>query len=92
MPKYKFRFSRDYTISESFERIISAPSLPEAEAAAANLASEFNHDCPDDCSEDESGTQETGNFDPTCISAEVHKASDPDYVVLGDGQCVPFEE
>lgn len=82
MPKYKFRFSRDYTISESCERIISAPTLAEAEAAASNIASEFNHDCPDDVSEDESGTQETGDFSATCTSAEVHKASDPDYVVL----------
>jgi hypothetical protein len=91
MAKFKFRFERDYTVREGFERIIVANTLAEAEAAASNLAQEFNHDCPDDCTESGQGGPGAGAFDAECISAEVHKASEPDYVVLEDGQCVPFE-
>lgn len=90
MPKYEFKFSRDYTIREGFTRIISAPSLPEAEAAALNLATEFNDDCPDDCSEEDGGGAD--GFDTECVSAEVHKTSEPDYIVQADGQCTPWEE
>lgn len=89
MPKFKFSFARDYTIREGFDRIIEAPSLAEAEAAAANLAVEYNRGCPDDCSE--SGGGGATDFETECKSAEVHKASDPDYCVLPDGQCVPYE-
>lgn len=71
--------------------MIEAPSLPEAEAAAKNLAAAFDDDMPDDCAEQEDGRTETGDFEASIVSAEVHKASDPDYVVLADGQCVPFE-
>ena len=92
MPKFKFYFSRTYTIVEGFERVIDAPSLAEAEAAAGDLASEFNMDCPDDCTESGSGGAGAGDFYAECISAEVHKASEPDYVVLPDGQCVPYSE
>lgn len=90
--KFEFEFSRGYTVTEGFKRVISAPSLAEAEAAAANLASEFNHDCPDDCSEMEGGSHDgSTSFDATCTSAEVHKQSEPDYVVTRDGQTVPYE-
>lgn len=90
MHLYKFSFERNYVEREGFERIIRAPSLPEAEAAAERLAAEFNMDCPDDCSDTGRGSGGAG-FEAECVSAEVHKASEPDYVVLPDGQCVPYE-
>lgn len=88
---FELKFSRTYTITEGFKRIIRAPSLAEAEAAAAKLASGFDHDCPDDCSEDEGGHFETGDFIGEVSSAEVHRKSEPDYVVLADGQVVEYE-
>lgn len=91
MPKFRMRFEREYTITEGFERIIDAPSLAEAEAAAANLCSAFDQDCPDDCTESGAGGPGAGEFSATCVSAEVHKVSDPDYVVLPDGQVVDHE-
>lgn len=90
MPKYKFQFARDYTVREGFDRIIEAPSLAEAEAAAVNLATEFNNDCPDDCSEYEGGG--AGGFDADLIDLGTsHASEEPDYVVLDDGQVVPYE-
>ena len=88
MAMFKFKFSRTYTITEGFERIIRADTLAEAQAAADTLAQEFNHDCPDDCSEDERGHTEIGDFDAECESAEVHKCSEPDYCVV-DGEPQP---
>jgi hypothetical protein len=87
---FEFRFERDYIEREGFTRIIRAPSLEEAKAAAANLADEFNHDCPDDCSSTDGGAGGQG-FEAECSSAEVHRKTEPDYVVLEDGQCVPYE-
>lgn len=93
MPKFKVCFERTYSITEGFERIIEAPSQAEAEAAAANLAVEFNSDCPDDCSEIESGDTEIGDFEasiPPAIQGNITAA--PDYTVLPDGQCVPGDD
>lgn len=93
MAKFKFQFTRAYTITEGFERIIEAPSLAEAQAAAGNLAREFDDDCPDDCAEFEGGAHDNSTgFDADCTSAEVPKASDPDYVVQADGQCLLWED
>lgn len=90
MPKFKIKFSRTYTISEGFERVVEAPSLAEAVAASSGLAQEFNGDCPDDCSEDERGWTEIGCFDADHVAGKPKEA--PDYTVLPDGQCVPYEE
>lgn len=92
MPKFKFTFRRTYTISEGFDRTIEAPSYAEAQAAAANLESEFNHDCPDDCSEIESGYTEIGDFEAHDFNdapLPVHSTDNPDFVVAADGQCHP---
>jgi hypothetical protein len=92
MPKFKFSFERTYSITEGFERVIEAPSFAEAEAAAANLAVEFNHDCPDDCSEIESGDTQIGNFEATSSPAIRDTAEAADYVVQPDGQVFAADE
>lgn len=94
MARFKFSFERTYSITEGFTRVIEAPSFAEAEAAAANLASEFNSDCPDDCSEIESGHTEIGSFEaliPPALQAGSMGIHSVDYTVLPDGQCVPGE-
>lgn len=93
MPKFKVRIERTYTITEGFDRVIEASGREEALAAGANLCSEFDQDCPDDCSEDERGYTETGDFevDKSPLAA-AETTEEPDYVVLVDGQCVPAEE
>lgn len=92
MPKFKYQFSREYTIREGFDRIIDAPSFAEAEAAAANLAVGFNHDCPDDCSE--IGDEGAGAFTADCETvhgAPSTPAGNPDFVVQPDGQVVDYD-
>lgn len=88
MPKYKFHFARDYTIREGFYRVIDAPSFAEANAAAHNLAREFNNDCPDDCSE-------TGGEGATSFDVEDGPKGEliepADYKIGLDGQCRPAE-
>lgn len=64
MPNFKFSFERDYTIREGFDRVIEAETLEEAQAIADRLASEFNMDCPDDCSESDGG--EATDFEAVC--------------------------
>lgn len=91
MPKFKFRFERTYEIVEGFERVIEAQTLDIATRAAAELASSFNMACPDDCAESDSGGNGAGDFYADCISAEVHKASEPDYYVANTGECLPWE-
>lgn len=86
MPKYKFKFERTYETTEGFERVIEAPSLAEAEAAAKNLSIEFDMDCPDDCM-DYGGGEGAGNFEVDCVSSDT--AETTDYSVQIDGQCVP---
>lgn len=81
MPKFRFSFERTYSITEGFERIIDAPSEAEAEAAASSLASEFNMDCPDDCSEIESGDTFVGGFSALhCVAKPVDEHEAADYV------------
>lgn len=92
MPKFKFSFERTYSITEGFDRVIEAPSFAEAEAAASNLAVEFNHDCPDDCSEIESGDTEIGDFEESSSPAIRDTTEPADYVVDAVGQCLPAEE
>lgn len=92
MPKYRFSFERTYSFTEGFERIIDAPSEAEAEAAAANLASEFNKDCPDDISEIESGDASAGGFSALNYFAKpVQAREEVDYTILPDGQLVAHD-
>lgn len=51
MPRYKFIFEREYTITEGCERVIEASSLEVAQQEALRLADSFNDDCPDDVSD-----------------------------------------
>jgi len=62
MPTFKFKISRTYEIVESFEREYEAPTLEDARRMADEEAEESNQDCPDDCSEDERGGCEIGDF------------------------------
>jgi hypothetical protein len=89
MAKFKYNFRRTYSITEGFERIIDAPSRAEADAAARNLATEFDDDCPDDCSEDERGDYEIGSF-ATEFEIMVLGNCEPDFHVASDGQCHPY--
>lgn len=86
MPKFKFSFERTYSITEGFERVIEAPSFAEAEAAASNLAAEFNQDCPDDCEEIESGDIEIGSFEASSSPAIRDTTDYVDYTVDEMGQ------
>jgi hypothetical protein len=88
MPKYTFSFEREVTETEGFERTIEAPSYAEAQAVAANLAEEFNHCCPDDCTAIDSSHCEIGDFDAICPPTYRDVDTVPDFVVLADGQCV----
>lgn len=93
MPKFRFSFERTYTITEGFERIIDAPSEAEANAAAEIVASQSNMDCPDDCSEIESGHTETGDYEALPVHAKPVKDHEPaDYVVGPDGQLHPTND
>jgi hypothetical protein len=62
MPKFKFKISRTYEIVEGFEREYEAATVEDARRMADAEAEESNMDCPDDCSEDESGGSRTGDF------------------------------
>jgi hypothetical protein len=62
MPKFTFRISREYTITESFDREFEADTEAEAQALADAEADESNMDCPDDCSEDEGGFSDSTEF------------------------------
>ena len=92
MPKFKFSFEREVTETEGFTRIIDAPSFAEAKAAAANLACDFNHSCPDDCDTIDSGRFELGDFDAVCPPTYRDVDAEPHFVVLPDGQCVPYSD
>ena len=62
MAKFTFRISREYTITESFDRDFEVGTVGEAQALADAEADESNMNCPDDCSEDESGNTESTDF------------------------------
>jgi hypothetical protein len=63
MALFIVRITRDYSISEGFERIIEADTEEQAEAAADALAVYSDMNCPDDCSEEGGGGDiGAGNF------------------------------
>jgi len=82
MPNFKFSFARDYTIREGFERVIEADTLEKAQEIANRLAEEFNHDCPDDCSESDGG--EGGDFETSCPPSYQNINEKPDYNSEGE--------
>jgi hypothetical protein len=48
MPKYTVTWEREWCERETYEEVIEAENDTEAAAKAANLAKEFDEDCPDD--------------------------------------------
>lgn len=65
--KYKFKIEREYSITESFEREYETDTVDAAQALADVEADESNMDCPDDCSEDESGNSHSSNFEARLV-------------------------
>jgi hypothetical protein len=67
MAEFTFDITREYTITESFRRTITADTLEAAQVLAEVFAFEANNDCPDDLSEDESGFSESTSFEAKLV-------------------------
>lgn len=48
MPRYKIKFTRTWTETDTYEQVIEADSPEDAQARGQSLANAFDSSCPDD--------------------------------------------
>ena len=63
MAKFKIVLTREWSVSDTLERIIEADTIEQVEEIACAMCREYDHDCPDDVTTARSVSGEASDWD-----------------------------